>query len=50
MSSRTFVLYQNNLEFLQKHSLNQKPSHMTKNSFIYKYCIGRGGFGKVWKI
>lgn len=23
---------------------------LTKNSFNYQYCIGKGGFGKVWKV
>ncbi len=23
---------------------------LSKNSFIYHYIIGKGGFGKVWKV
>jgi hypothetical protein len=23
---------------------------LTKNSFNYMYCVGKGGFGKVWKV
>jgi hypothetical protein len=23
---------------------------LTKNNFTYSYCIGKGGFGKVWKV
>ena len=23
---------------------------ITKNHFTYQYCIGKGGFGKVWKV
>jgi serine/threonine protein kinase len=23
---------------------------MTKNHFLFHYVIGRGGFGKVWKV
>jgi serine/threonine protein kinase len=23
---------------------------LTKNNFSYQYCIGKGGFGKVWKV
>jgi protein kinase A len=23
---------------------------LTKNNFNYQYCIGKGGFGKVWKV
>jgi serine/threonine protein kinase len=23
---------------------------MTKSAFNYQYCIGKGGFGKVWKV
>ena len=23
---------------------------MTKNNFVFHYPIGRGGFGKVWRV
>ena len=23
---------------------------VSKISFLYQYCIGKGGFGKVWKV
>lgn len=23
---------------------------INKNNFVYHYVIGRGGFGKVWKV
>ena len=23
---------------------------LTKSNFTYLYCIGKGGFGKVWKV
>lgn len=23
---------------------------ITKNSFLYRYVIGKGGFGKVWRV
>ena len=23
---------------------------LTKSNFTYAYCIGKGGFGKVWKV
>jgi serine/threonine protein kinase len=23
---------------------------LTKSAFNYQYCIGKGGFGKVWKV
>jgi serine/threonine protein kinase len=23
---------------------------LTKNNFTYLYCVGKGGFGKVWKV
>ena len=30
---------------------NNNPSiAITKNHFLYYYAIGKGGFGKVWKV
>ena len=26
------------------------PLALTKTNFNYMYCIGKGGFGKVWKV
>jgi hypothetical protein len=23
---------------------------VSKSSFSYQFCIGKGGFGKVWKV
>jgi hypothetical protein len=23
---------------------------LSKNSFVYHYIVGKGGFGKVWKV
>ena len=23
---------------------------VSKSSFVYQFCIGKGGFGKVWKV
>jgi hypothetical protein len=23
---------------------------VSKSSFTYQFCIGKGGFGKVWKV
>jgi hypothetical protein len=23
---------------------------VSKDKFVYNYCIGKGGFGKVWKV
>jgi len=31
------------------HFLN-KYLALTKTNFNYMYCIGKGGFGKVWKV
>lgn len=31
-------------------SRNYKITNITKNHFDFKYVIGRGGFGKVWKV
>ena len=33
--------YQSNFYFL---------SAVSKSSFVYQFCIGKGGFGKVWKV
>ena len=30
--------------------LNNKSSSINKNSFQFMYVIGKGGFGKVWKV
>lgn len=29
---------------------NSEPAKTSKKSFQYKYIIGKGGFGKVWKV
>lgn len=29
---------------------NHTCTAMTKNHFLFHYVIGRGGFGKVWKV
>ena len=26
------------------------PFALSKNNYNYKYAIGKGGFGKVWKV
>jgi serine/threonine protein kinase len=31
------------------HCLNFNAA-LTKTNFNYQYCIGKGGFGKVWKV
>ena len=23
---------------------------VSKNNFLYNFCIGKGGFGKVWRV
>ena len=28
----------------------EKPSNFNKGFFNYRYVIGKGGFGKVWKV
>lgn len=30
--------------------MNDNISKNCKKSFLYKYIIGKGGFGKVWKV
>ena len=32
------------------HSPSSSSTALTKSSFNYMYCIGKGGFGKVWKV
>ena len=32
------------------HKKEQEISPITPNSFEFKYVIGKGGFGKVWKV
>ena len=29
---------------------NQYIIALSKSAFTYQYCIGKGGFGKVWKV
>jgi len=31
-------------------NLSASPTALNKNLFDYKYAIGRGGFGKVWRV
>ena len=33
-----------------KVEVKTEATKVTKNSFEYLYVIGRGGFGKVWKV
>ena len=28
----------------------KKKTQINKKCFIYKYIVGKGGFGKVWKV
>lgn len=30
--------------------MTPKESKTSKKNFDYKYIIGKGGFGKVWKV
>ena len=36
--------------FVPKEEEPQSFAAITKNQFIYHYCVGKGGFGKVWKV
>jgi hypothetical protein len=29
---------------------NKVDENVTRNHFVFHYVIGRGGFGKVWKV
>jgi len=29
---------------------SENVTALTKQNFNYLYCIGKGGFGKVWKV
>ncbi len=31
-------------------TINQETFPLSSNSFEFKYVIGKGGFGKVWKV
>jgi serine/threonine protein kinase len=31
-------------------TINQETLPLSSNSFEFKYVIGKGGFGKVWKV
>jgi serine/threonine protein kinase len=46
------VTGKNIIQFLQKreHVIHISSLALTKNNFNYQYCIGKGGFGKVWKV
>jgi serine/threonine kinase 32 len=40
-----------NCQFQSNSSVNEKKRAMVQRShFIFHYCIGKGGFGKVWKV
>ncbi len=28
----------------------KEPSDISKNSFVFQFVVGKGGFGKVWKV
>lgn len=30
--------------------MNETSTKVTKNSFNYLFAVGKGGFGKVWKV
>lgn len=31
-------------------SSSRKKQEIQKKCFLYKYIVGKGGFGKVWKV
>ena len=35
---------------IKKYSSNLKHQKISRNNFKFKYIIGRGGFGKIWKV
>lgn len=39
-----------NCNFKTEKNENEKTPSMTKNLFLLHYIIGKGGFGKVWKV
>ena len=39
-----------NLNLINETRTTQKEEIVNKNSFEYLTVIGRGGFGKVWKV
>lgn len=44
------LLFTNILSFPQPRFINNLSVALTKGNFTYQYCIGKGGFGKVWKV
>lgn len=39
-----------NIMYNHEDNKNETVSKTSKKSFQYKYIIGKGGFGKVWKV
>lgn len=39
-----------NINSQNSHFEDKMKSKVDKNSFKYKYIVGKGGFGKVWKV
>lgn len=39
-----------NCNFKSDNINDQKAVIIQKNHFTFLYCVGKGGFGKVWKV
>lgn len=51
--SQSFSILSNKktiLSNLTPKNAGQESSKTSKKTFDYKYIIGKGGFGKVWKV
>ena len=50
MGNKTYEINENEMNFNYKSADDINEEIVTKTSFQYKKIIGKGGFGKVWKV
>lgn len=39
-----------NTDEIKLESIQDVFQAVSKDKFLYNYCIGKGGFGKVWRV